>query len=161
MEAFIVATDADAAAMEKVARQVGFGKVTREVFTVVDDKDGKTALQLAAREGLVPAVGHLLEMLHGKDFKQEIVNFPEEGTKTTPLIEACISGSLEIVKALCEIGGAKWYLPDAKGKQPRHYADGKTEILSFFSHQSLRRFLVVMIPESFAVTSLKTRTTLE
>lgn len=132
---FAAVRHADAAAMEKVAKQTGFGKVTREIFTVVDDAGGKTALHMAARDNLVEAMGRLLEMLEDKEFKQEIVNFPEEGTRITPLIEACICGSLDIVQALCEIGGAKWYLPDAKGKQPRHYADGKADILAFFSHQ--------------------------
>jgi hypothetical protein len=98
--------------------------------------DSKTALHIAARENLRLAVGYLLEMLQEQTFIQNILDFPEPGTRTTPLIDACKAGNLEIVQALCA-AGSKWYLPDAMGVQPRQHAErsGSLEIMAFFNAQ--------------------------
>jgi ankyrin repeat protein len=100
------------------------------------DLDSKTALHIAARENLRHAVKYLLEMLQEQTFIQTILDFPEPGTRTTPLIDACKAGNLEIVEALCA-AGAKWYLPDSMGVQPRQHAErsGSLEILAFFNAQ--------------------------
>jgi len=127
----------DAASMEKVAMLVGSGNVTREVFAAIDDKEGQSALHVAARENLVTGTKNLIAMLEGKMFRHNILDLQEACTKVTPLIEACKNGNLEIVKALC-IAGAKWYLPDAKGIQPRQHAElaHNADILDFFNQQA-------------------------
>ena len=111
-----------------------------EIFAVGmgtgDEMESKTALHLAARENLRDSVAYLLEMLEEHAFMQSVLDLQEPGTKTTPLIEACKVGNLEIVQSLCS-AGAKWYLPDAGGVQPRQHAErnGNLEVVTFFNSQ--------------------------
>jgi CRP-like cAMP-binding protein len=126
----------DMEAMDKFVKSMG-GSIPREYFIVLDDKEGYSALHMAARQNLGKSMAHLLEMLNERTFKQGILDMQQESTKTTPLIEACKSGHLSMVKLLCEVG-AKWYLPCGMGMQPRKYAEinDRLDIVAYFNENS-------------------------
>ena len=127
----------DAAAIEKTARLCGHGSITHEVFAVSDDESGKDALHIAAREGLQDALEQLLTMLQDTAFSSSVLD-DRDGEGVTPLIEACKSGYLSAVKALC-LAGAKFSVPDALGMLPPEHAQlaGHQEIVDFLAADSM------------------------
>jgi CRP-like cAMP-binding protein len=128
----------DLGAMEKLVKLTGSGKIPHELASLAEHEEGLTALHIAARDNLQDVIQLLVGLLKEQEFVQSVLDFPQVGTLATPLCEACRCGNLEAVEILCR-AGAKWYLPDAKGVQPRKHAEqaGNLEIVAFLEAQAL------------------------
>lgn len=86
------------------------------------NKEGKTALMIAATKGKMDEVQHLVE--HGADHEAT------DNDGTTALLQAARSGQLDVVQYLAEHGADTWCV-DLNGNTLLHHLIGSTKQLKF------------------------------
>eukprot|EP00291_Cryptomonas_curvata_P020739 CAMPEP_0172165602 /NCGR_PEP_ID=MMETSP1050-20130122/8505_1 /TAXON_ID=233186 /ORGANISM="Cryptomonas curvata, Strain CCAP979/52" /LENGTH=247 /DNA_ID=CAMNT_0012836095 /DNA_START=59 /DNA_END=798 /DNA_ORIENTATION=- len=106
-------------------------------FLRIFDDDRCATLQCAVRLQKLEVLNFLLELLKPMSDRHIILNAGHFSDNSTPLMDACSAGNLQMVQAL-HAAGAKWFLKNAAGVQAHQMAEkaGHLDVAEFYRHRN-------------------------